>query len=36
MLDLTFLQFVFAALGVVTAYAATFLFLGSHTGSPTS
>ena len=32
MLDLTFLQFVFVALGVVTAYAATFLFIGSHTG----
>ena len=33
MLDLTFLQCVFAALGVVTAYAATFLFIGSHTDS---
>lgn len=32
MLDLTFLQCVFAALAAVTAYAATFLFIGSHAG----
>jgi len=30
MLGLTFLQCVFAGLAVVTAYAATFLFIGNH------